>query len=176
MDYLQINELYHYGILGQKWGVRRYQNFDGTYTKKGLQRYYEKKDLYDSSKQKLAELKTSGSKEDIKAAKVDVRKNRGQMNKQYRKLKTDMLADKGKERYQRGETITNRATTLKYISKLGFGTAGAAVYLYNQAYMKTKTAVLLSSAGLVTAGASQVAKFLTEKGNKELRAYYSHTQ
>ncbi len=23
MDYLQINELYHHGIKGQKWGVRR---------------------------------------------------------------------------------------------------------------------------------------------------------
>lgn len=28
-------ELYHHGILGQRWGVRRYQNEDGTYTKAG---------------------------------------------------------------------------------------------------------------------------------------------
>lgn len=32
------NELYHHGIKGQKWGVRRYQNEDGTYTKAGLER------------------------------------------------------------------------------------------------------------------------------------------
>lgn len=25
--------LYHHGILGQKWGVRRFQNEDGTYNK-----------------------------------------------------------------------------------------------------------------------------------------------
>ena len=31
--------LYHYGIPGQKWGVRRYQNYDGSYTEEGLIRY-----------------------------------------------------------------------------------------------------------------------------------------
>ena len=31
--------LMHYGILGQKWGVRRYQNEDGTLTEAGKRRY-----------------------------------------------------------------------------------------------------------------------------------------
>lgn len=30
--------LIHYGIEGQKWGVRRFQNEDGTYTSEGLER------------------------------------------------------------------------------------------------------------------------------------------
>lgn len=33
------NELYHHGIKGQKWGIRRYQNKDGTLTPKGKKRY-----------------------------------------------------------------------------------------------------------------------------------------
>ncbi len=39
MDYLTIRELYHHGIKGQKWGVRRYQNEDGTLTSAGKARY-----------------------------------------------------------------------------------------------------------------------------------------
>lgn len=34
------NELKHYGILGQKWGVRRFENEDGTLTEEGKLRYY----------------------------------------------------------------------------------------------------------------------------------------
>lgn len=32
-------ELYHYGIKGQKWGIRRFQNPDGTLTAAGRKRY-----------------------------------------------------------------------------------------------------------------------------------------
>ena len=37
--YKNSSELYHHGILGQKWGVRRFQNPDGTLTKAGKKRY-----------------------------------------------------------------------------------------------------------------------------------------
>ena len=33
------NKLYHHGILGQKWGVRNYQNTDGSLTPEGRERY-----------------------------------------------------------------------------------------------------------------------------------------
>lgn len=42
-------ELYHYGIKGQRWGVRRFQNEDGTYTAEGRKR----KGLSSEQKEKL---------------------------------------------------------------------------------------------------------------------------
>ncbi len=36
---MKENELQHHGILGQKWGVRRFQNKDGTLTSAGKKRY-----------------------------------------------------------------------------------------------------------------------------------------
>lgn len=33
------NDIYHYGVLGMKWGIRHYQNKDGSLTEAGRRRY-----------------------------------------------------------------------------------------------------------------------------------------
>ena len=53
--------LVHYGIKGQKWGVRRYQNKDGSYTSAGKRRRRENSSDYEETRElrKLSAKKLS---------------------------------------------------------------------------------------------------------------------
>ena len=70
--YLQYDtELYHHGIKGQKWGVRRFQDATtGTLTKAGRQRYYEK------VQGKIADLQKKRGVDEATATRTVVRRER----------------------------------------------------------------------------------------------------
>ena len=45
-DFREYSELYHHGIKGQKWGIRRYQNKDGKLTMLGKMRIRQLNDAF----------------------------------------------------------------------------------------------------------------------------------
>lgn len=61
-------ELYHYGVKGQKWGIRRYQYADGSYTPAGEKRYKKNK----SDFKRVASLLNMKSEELINNAKTRI--------------------------------------------------------------------------------------------------------
>lgn len=60
---MAYDELYHWGIKGQKWGVRRYRNEDGTLTEAGRDRYYKRENAKSKIKNLLGTRSTSTLKE-----------------------------------------------------------------------------------------------------------------
>lgn len=84
-------EFYHHGIKGMKWGVRRYQNADGSLTPEGQKRY--ERDVAENNmkkKENRATLKEGGDpdrwvREDLERSKKVVDAN-SDLVKEFKKL------------------------------------------------------------------------------------------
>lgn len=76
------NSLQHHGILGQKWGVRRFQNSDGTYTEEGKARRRE--DNYSNDYKKHRELSKKSPRE-LSTKEIEELNRRDNAMSQYNK-------------------------------------------------------------------------------------------
>lgn len=97
-------ELYHHGVKGMKWGVRRYQNADGTLTAAGKKRNAKtiKKinSMYDHSN-KWTERKIRKLDKKGKTAKADVMREMYNRNEAARKRQITAINKMNAEQYNK---------------------------------------------------------------------------
>lgn len=93
-----INQLYHYGIVGQKWGVRRFQNKDGTRTSAGKKREEQQARSEDHIKSRESKSKAPTGLSNEELRKLN---ERLQLEDTYKRLTT--------EKIQKSESFVKKA-------------------------------------------------------------------
>lgn len=191
MEYIKNDELEHHGILGMKWGVRRYQNEDGSLKPAGKKRYanrYERaaaaleRDKADFEKYKDTGIqnkkgKTLVSREEVASIIDGLQK---QIDKNV--VKSDNLEAKklarGKELDDQRVSVKNikTSTALKDLGVFAVGSTATNILSAMGFALDMPVASALANLG----GTATIAgmAYVTAKGVqdvKSLRSYYAKT-
>ena len=116
-DYSEYDyELYHHGILGMHWGIRRFQNEDGTLTAAGKKRYRTDEDVnkYGKTRKEVIDRLNKGAEK--LASKSDEYYDKSQYSKEEKAFKR-MQAQKAYENRD-DENYKNKDDFSSYKSKL----------------------------------------------------------
>lgn len=104
------HELYHHGIKGRRWGIRRYQKKDGSLTPAGKKRYYDTPDLnrqktkMESAKLTYKSSKSAYSKASTRYQNVPTANNKQTLNK----VRSQFMFDRAAYRRTKLKYDTNK--------------------------------------------------------------------
>lgn len=172
------SELYHHGILGMKWGVRRYQNRDGTLTSAGKRRearinrrYDRKVDHLVKDRASLSRLSSNlTNRRDIRRANRAIRgvENKIQKTEDKRQEKLSGFSKKDiknasalSKTYVSERTAQITAKALARVGPITMGISGLKAAKQGKSIKGITTSVL--KAGLGTAAIGALAGYRTAK-------------
>lgn len=146
MDYLVFKELYHSGIKGMKWGVRRYQDENGNLTAEGKKRYLN--DLKESKQKYKNNIKI------VKDSRKQYEEERSKINEAY---KTSKRLDK-----PIGDAVGHGIKTGLKVTGIGLatylgGVAIAKMGVDNLNAGATKAGIIIGKVGDLVIGSAAIA-------------------
>lgn len=165
------NSLTHYGILGQKWGIRRFQNEDGTLTEEGKRRYNSGRekdygldgDVIRKNSNKKTEVWKRSDAPNLSDEELNRRNSRLQRERQYKDLTIDSKQKLKEEFKKNGMDLLKKAL---WVIPVGI----ALVALKNKAYPK-----LFNFIGKTAKTALNSMKFKRNMATNTLKSYKKYT-
>ena len=111
-----MNELYHHGIKGMRWGVRRYQNPDGSRTALGKKRESSRNDKENKARKADAKNRRTISDVDLKK-----RIERMKLEKEYKNLVDEDIAPGKKYIFEILSAIGKKTIPIAAAGALAYG-------------------------------------------------------
>lgn len=193
MSYRVYNdELYHHGVQGMKWGVRRYQNEDGSLTEEGRVHYYgdhaerPKVDYSPNSyKKQLNKGDRAMAKAQYRIAKAEYKTNklRNKLTNGYDQKKDEKIqqkiekqqakADEARSVYEYGEKRAKQL--IKDAEKNGISINSKETYRYVSAGEDATAYIVAGIPGLLVSDAVKVGRAYTT-GDDRLTGFVRGTQ
>ena len=115
-----MNDLYHYGIKGMRWGVRRYQNPDGSRTALG-----KKRESSPDTKEKKARQADAKNRRTMSDVDLKKRIERMKLEKEYKTLVDEDTAPGKKYVFEILSAVGKKTLTIAAAGALAYGVKAA---------------------------------------------------